>query len=146
MVIGNGPYTIPAKEVIRLAYALVAADDSTHLMAYADSAKATWERLIPSRLQDRDLSLPQRYSLSQNYPNPFNPVTTINYELPVTNYVELAIYNLLGQKVITLVNEKQAAGNYSVEWDASQLAGGVYYYRLKTDMGFMETKKLVLLK
>jgi hypothetical protein len=60
--------------------------------------------------------------------------------------VELSIYNLLGQKVASLVNEKQNTGYYQVEWDASGFASGVYYYRLSTGSGFAQTKKLVLLK
>jgi polyhydroxybutyrate depolymerase len=95
---------------------------------------------------DQDKTVPTLFSLSQNYPNPFNPTTTINYKLPITNYVELSIYNLLGQKVATLINERQNAGSHQVEWDASAFASGVYYYRLITDAGFVQTKKLILLK
>ena len=64
----------------------------------------------------------------------------------MTNDVKLTIYNLLGQKVATLVSEKQKAGHHHVEWDASGFASGVYYYRLSTDAGFVQAKKLVLLK
>jgi hypothetical protein len=81
----------------------------------------------------------------QNYPNPFNPMTKINYELPITNDVDLSVFNPLGQKVATLVNETQRAGAHQVEWDASGFASGVYYYRLSTDTGFNQTKKLVIL-
>jgi hypothetical protein len=76
-------------------------------------------------------NFPNDYKLNQNYPNPFNPTTKINYELPTTNYVDLSIYNMLGQKVVTLVSEKQNAGNHQVEWDASGFASGVYYYRIE---------------
>jgi len=89
---------------------------------------------------------PNTYILMQNYPNPFNPITTINYELPVTNYIELSIYNILGQKVATLVSAKQPAGTYKIEWDASGYASGVYLYRLTTDKGFVQARKLILLK
>ena len=88
----------------------------------------------------------ESFNLSQNYPNPFNPTTTINYQLPVANHVELSIYNILGQKVATLVNKTQTAGSYKVEWDASNFASGIYWYRLETDKGFVQTHKLVLLK
>ena len=90
--------------------------------------------------------LPYQFKLYQNFPNPFNPNTMINYQLPITNDVELSIYNLLGQKVATLVNERKQAGFHQVEWDGSGFASGVYYYRLRTDAGFVQTKKLVLLK
>jgi hypothetical protein len=62
------------------------------------------------------------------------------------NDVELSIYNLLGQKIVMLVSEKQPAGKYTVEWDASGFASGVYLYRITTDKGFIETKKLVVIK
>jgi len=89
---------------------------------------------------------PESFSLNQNYPNPFNPTTTIGYHLPLASQVELSIYNILGQKVATLVSAKQPGGSYKVEWDASEFASGVYLYRLATDKGFVQTKKLILLK
>jgi hypothetical protein len=88
---------------------------------------------------------PEAFYLGQNYPNPFNPKTTITYELPTTNYVELSIYNLLGQKVAILVSEKQQAGKHSIEWDASLLASGIYYYMLRAGE-FKDVKKMVLLR
>ncbi len=86
------------------------------------------------------------FSLLQNYPNPFNPKTTISYELPVFSEVELNIYNLLGQKIAKLVSEQQTAGSYKVEWDASAFTSGIYFYRLRINTGFVQTKKLILLK
>jgi hypothetical protein len=97
-------------------------------------------------INENDQRLPNRFAMTQNYPNPFNPTTIINYELPITNYVDLSIYNLLGQKVTTLVSEKQKAGHHQVEWDASGFASGVYYYRLSTSSGFVQTRKLVLIR
>jgi len=94
---------------------------------------------------ENDLRKPRAFRLAQNYPNPFNPKTIINYELPMSNYVNLSIYNLLGQKVATLVDKKQAAGRYQVLWDASGVASGVYLYRLNAG-DFIETKKLILLR
>ncbi|MBN1406653.1 MAG: T9SS type A sorting domain-containing protein [Calditrichaceae bacterium] len=87
--------------------------------------------------------------LDQNYPNPFNPVTVINYsvgaihELPVQ--VDLSIYNSLGQKVCTLISEKQNPGHYSVAWNASEFASGIYYSRLKSDTN-SQVKKMLLIK
>lgn len=104
-----------------------------------------WAGHITGVTDDRP-AVPQRAALHQNFPNPFNPKTVITYELPGTNYIELSVYNLLGQKVATLVSEKQSAGTYKVEWNASGFASGVYYYVLTTDQGFTQTKKLVLLK
>lgn len=89
---------------------------------------------------------PNTFALFQNYPNPFNPRTVISYQLTVISEVELSVYNILGQKVATLISARQPAGSYKVEWDAAGFASGVYFYRLTTDQGFIETKKLVLLR
>jgi hypothetical protein len=105
-----------------------------------------YENSSPSFIGDNIAQLPVRFSLGQNYPNPFNPRTIINYELPITNNVELNVYNILGQKVVTLISGKQKAGNHQVDWDASGFASGVYYYRLKTQAGFVQTKKLLFIK
>ncbi|MGD8781282.1 MAG: T9SS type A sorting domain-containing protein [Ignavibacteria bacterium] len=85
------------------------------------------------------------YSLEQNYPNPFNPTTTITYQIPETGNVTLKIYDVLGREVTTLVNESQASGVYTVEFNASQLADGVYIYKLQAG-DYVSVKKLMLLK
>ncbi|MCK4558964.1 MAG: T9SS type A sorting domain-containing protein, partial [Calditrichia bacterium] len=71
--------------------------------------------------------------------------TVINYELPTTNFVELSIYNLLGQKVVTLVSERQPAGFHQVEWEASGFASGVYYFQIKAGE-FQAIRKMTLLR
>ena len=78
-------------------------------------------------VQQSGLSIPMTYSLAQNYPNPFNPSTKINYELPVSNFVSLKIYDMLGREVLTLVNKKQDAGRYVVEFNAGNHARGAYF-------------------
>jgi len=88
---------------------------------------------------------PTNFSLSQNYPNPFNPVTSIKYSVSSMENVTLKVYDILGNEVVTLVNENKSAGNYDVEFDASKLSSGVYFYRLKAG-SFIQTKKMVLLK
>ncbi|MGD8306720.1 MAG: T9SS type A sorting domain-containing protein, partial [Ignavibacteria bacterium] len=90
-------------------------------------------------------ALPTVYSLSQNYPNPFNPSTTIKFALPEAAQVELKVYDVLGAEVATLMNQELQAGRYDVNWDASQLASGVYIYRIKAG-NFVDSKKLMLLK
>jgi hypothetical protein len=90
-------------------------------------------------------TLPESYGLSQNYPNPFNPSTTISFALPEANHVRLDIYNVLGQKVETLVDQNMPAGTHEVEWYTSTAASGVYFYRLEAGT-FSETKKMMFLK
>jgi len=113
------------------------------LKAYADLYKSLL--IEPTGIDGGIETLPKNASLHQNYPNPFNPTTIINYELQITNDVEINIYNLLGEKVATLVSEIQNAGNYQVEWNAGHLASGVYFYRLKAG-NFTDIKKMILLK
>jgi hypothetical protein len=100
----------------------------------------------PTAVVENEPNAPAGFFLSQNYPNPFNPETVIRYQLPVSAYVDLSIYNSAGQKVATTVAERQPAGDYKVQWNASGLASGVYFYSLKTDAGLIQTRKLVLLK
>ncbi|MBS1492571.1 MAG: T9SS type A sorting domain-containing protein [Bacteroidetes bacterium] len=89
--------------------------------------------------------IPKKFLLQQNYPNPFNPSTIINYQLTINSYVILNVYDVNGRLVKELVNEKQSAGNYSINFDGSGLPSGTYIYRLQAD-DFSETKKMVLLK
>ncbi len=88
---------------------------------------------------------PTTFCLFQNYPNPFNPSTVISYQLPVASQVELSIYNLLGQKVMTLVSEKQSAGIHHLNWHARGLPSGVYLYRLEAG-SYRQSKKLILMR
>jgi hypothetical protein len=83
--------------------------------------------------------------LHQNYPNPFNPKTIIKYDLPQQTKVLLKIYDILGNEVITLVNETKPSGQYEVEFDGTNLSSGVYFYRIEAGE-FIETKKLILLR
>jgi hypothetical protein len=92
-----------------------------------------------------EISIPVEYELAQNYPNPFNPSTKISWQLPVGSHQTLKIYDVLGNQVATLVDEYKQAGTYEVEWDATGLPSGIYFYQLKAD-SFVETKKMVLIK
>ncbi len=102
------------------------------------------EPLITS-VDREDQMLPSDYRLAQNYPNPFNPVTTIKYELPKTEYVTLTVYNITGQVVAKLANRTVEAGYHEAIWDASNLASGVYIYRL-TAGNFTSVKRMLLVK
>lgn len=96
-----------------------------------------------SRIYDR--SIPSAYTLEQNYPNPFNPSTTIRYSLPASSKVRLTVHDLLGREVAVLVDEVQLEGHKEILWDASDLASGVYLYRLSAGT-FVQTHKMILLK
>jgi len=103
-----------------------------------------YESSYLSAIED-DHTLPSKYTLAQNYPNPFNSTTAIGYQLSAVSDVELSIYNLLGQKIETLVCGKQQAGDYHVQWDAGHLASGIYYYMIKAGK-FRDVKKMVLIR
>jgi hypothetical protein len=99
---------------------------------------------IPQGVSD-DIEQPKNFSLSQNYPNPFNAHTNIDFELTKAATVNLSVYDITGAKVTTLINGHMDAGNHQVNWNASGIASGVYYYTLRTN-GSETTKKMTLLK
>ncbi|MCH7820039.1 MAG: T9SS type A sorting domain-containing protein [Candidatus Marinimicrobia bacterium] len=91
------------------------------------------------------VGLAAEFALSQNYPNPFNPETVIEYSIPFRSEVNLIIYNLRGEEVAHLIDERKPAGSYTVKWDASNMASGIYFYRLQAG-DFVRTRKMLLLK
>jgi len=92
-----------------------------------------------------DVSMPGNFFLYQNYPNPFNTSTIISYQLQVSSNLLLEIYDVLGNKIVTLVNEEKQPGTYKINFDGSNLSSGIYFYTL-TAGDFKSTKKLMLLK
>ncbi len=121
----------------------------TNFRAHLDNALESLFPLSTTNIQDSK-GLPSKLCLMQNYPNPFNLTTTVSYQLPKSNDVNLTIYNIMGQKVKTLVKEKQSAGLYKVRWDGRKEEGmevstGVYFYRLKVG-SFVETRKMLVTK
>ena len=92
-----------------------------------------------------NVGIPANFALHQNYPNPFNPTTTINYSIAQTRFVKISIYDMLGREIIKLVNEEKIPGNYEVKFNGSNLANGIYFYRLSVG-NFTQTKKLILTK
>jgi hypothetical protein len=88
---------------------------------------------------------PSEFSISQNYPNPFNPTTTIKYQVPELSIITLKLYDVLGNEIVTLINEEKQAGNYKIEFNGTGLPSGIYFYQLKAG-NFVETKKMSLLK
>jgi len=123
--------------------------DATSITASMD----VWSFFVSSpatHVSDNAEVIPSDFFLSQNYPNPFNPATTISYELPKQNKIELAIYNLIGERIRILVNENQKAGNYAVQWDGKDFSGksvasGIYIYRMTADRLVM-SRKLALVR
>jgi subtilisin-like proprotein convertase family protein len=95
--------------------------------------------------EKNDFLIPNSISLFQNYPNPFNPCTIISYQLAVSSKVILKVYDILGNEVATLVNEEKPAGNYEIEFEATNLSSGLYFYQLKSGE-FVQTKKMILIK
>ncbi len=108
---------------------------------YFHNIKLSWISTITSVKNEKIIG----YSLLQNYPNPFNPTTIISYSIPQQNLVKLTIYDVLGKEVAVLVDKEQEKGSYQVEFNASLLESGVYFYRLETE-NYTRTRKQVLLK
>jgi len=113
----------------------------------AATSDGLWQRdtsLVITTIKD-DNDLPQEFELFQNYLNPFNPTTTIKYSLPNSDIVSLKVFDILGREVAILLDEYKTAGTHTVEFNASQLASGVYFYQLQSK-NFVETKKMLLMK
>lgn len=91
-------------------------------------------------------AVPAQFHLKQNYPNPFNSATVISYTLPAESVVQLVIFDMMGREVAMLLDEKLPAGFHSYQWDAANLSTGVYFYQLRTNTGYTQTNKLLLLK
>jgi hypothetical protein len=94
---------------------------------------------------DAVANTPHVFNLFQNYPNPFNPSTVISFQLPVSGYTTVKVYNILGSEVATLVNGEKQAGRYEIDFNARGLSSGIYFYTIKAG-SFVETKKMVLVK
>ncbi|MFH0736761.1 MAG: T9SS type A sorting domain-containing protein [bacterium] len=130
--------TLPASGIVRVYF-----NNRNNFIEY-DSPKVTIQYITFTDIND-ELTEPTDFNLSQNYPNPFNPATTIKFTIPSANVVTLKVYDILGSEVTTIVNEFKNAGTYEVNFNASNLASGVYFYSLQTG-NFAQTKKLLLLK
>ena len=108
-----------------------------------------WYDAITSFITDVEEGMndntPNKYGLLQNYPNPFNPVTTIQYSTPQRSLVSLKVYDVMGNEIATLINEEKEKGDYSLNFNASKLASGMYLYRLEAG-SFVQTRKMILLK
>ena len=110
--------------------------------SYTDGSESLEKALIKKKKAIAPIT---EYAITQNFPNPFNPATTINYQIPQTGFVTLKIYDILGKEVATLVNEQKTQGRYTVNFDASRLASGVYIYQLRVN-DYVSSRKMLLLK
>ena len=123
-------------------YRVSAADSAGNEGEYSEEAEAT----VPAGISAiQPLKNPNSFGLMQNHPDPFNQLTEISYTVPRSAQVRLEVYNLLGQRVATLVNKRQSPGYKSIRWNAGSFTSGVYIYRLQA-AGYTQTKKMVLLK
>lgn len=96
-------------------------------------------------VNNENKNVPTEYSLMQNYPNPFNPSTTISYSIPNSDYVSLKIYDIIGNEITTLVNEQKESGNYQIQFNASNLSSGLYFYKIQAG-SFNQVRKMLLIK
>jgi hypothetical protein len=149
----TGPFTLKFGEEIEIFVAYLvgqgidALNSITETRSISDFAQLIYDNNfdIPVSVEDETLNLPTEFSLSQNYPNPFNPSTIIKFSVPTSGYATLKIYNALGEEVVILIDKELTTGTYEVEWNASGLPSGIYFYQLKTE-GFIETKKMIFIK
>lgn len=125
-------------------YSIIVSDSNVFLALSNGIWKRSLFEMITS-VESFSGELVKNFKLQQNYPNPFNPTTTISYSLPQTDWVIVKIYNLLGSKVATLVDEKMYPGNYQVTWDAKDFSSGIYFYHLQAGPT-IQVKKMVLIK
>lgn len=95
--------------------------------------------------ENKNIDFPEQFALMQNFPNPFNPSTTIKYEVPFQSKIVIKFYDIIGNELLTLVNEHKAAGRYQIEFDGSQLSSGVYFYQISGEK-FLQTKSMILIK
>ncbi len=123
---------------------VVASDTTAPNSGIIQTDGATWSINGTVGVEKED-QIPTKYSLSQNYPNPFNPSTTIHFSVPSSEFVTLKVFDVLGSEVAILINEEKSAGNYEVDFRASQFTSGVYFYTINAG-SFIETKKMILMK
>lgn len=142
--IAGGPYTIAAGNSADVSFALAAGNDLTSLRTSIQNAKVKYGE-IPTGLDEKENLTPLKFSLEQNYPNPFNPETTIKFQLVKSGNVKLEVFNALGQRVAVLINSQMSAGSHAINFNASRLSSGIYFYRLTSGMN-TSIKKMTLLK
>lgn len=126
-------------------YKITAVDNNDNESGYSNTVEI--EARLEKQMIDEEIveEVPKVYALNSNYPNPFNPTTQISYQIPNDGFVNLTIYNSLGQEVAVLVDQQQSIGRYSVQFDASNLSSGIYFYRIAAGE-FNQVKKMLLVR
>jgi hypothetical protein len=142
-VIGGEHTTLQPSASKTFYFAVAVGVSGEEMLDNMQAAQEKYDQL--TSVETTDDLIPGEYALKQNYPNPFNPVTNINFSLPETEFVNLTVYNLLGEAVAELVNNELSPGNYTYEFDASKLTSGTYFYTV-TAGNYSETKKMILMK
>lgn len=151
--LNSGPFNMAPRDTQEVIFAQIVTSSTsrlgsiTYLKYLAKYVKDFYETGMFPKPTDinNGTELPTQFSLEQNYPNPFNPKTNIIYELPVARNVTISVFNSLGEKISTLVNEFKEPGRYTVEFNGSNLSSGIYFYYLESGE-YIKTKKMVLLK
>jgi hypothetical protein len=141
-IMGTGSQTLQPQGMRTVYMAIAVGTNESNMLANMDLAEGHYGTITD--VNQTKLNVPD-YQLNQNYPNPFNPSTIISFSVPQLERVTLDVYNLLGQKVTSVVNKEFEAGSYNVQFDAGNLAAGIYFYTLKAG-NFVSTKKMMLLK
>ncbi len=141
-VLGVGPFNLAPNQVETVGFAILNASSVADLIIKNTQAKVKYATV---GIQTISTEVPKVFSLSQNYPNPFNPVTRIQFAVPKNEMVSIKVYDLLGKEVAVLVNEQKSAGTYEVDFNASLLSSGVYFYRMQSGY-FSDIKRMVVIK
>lgn len=142
---GNRPISVVAVNPV------IGIDNSSNVDVYLGYYEGTgtgakvFKRTFPLGMRQISSEVPDVFSISQNYPNPFNPMTKIKFKISKAANVNVTVFDVLGRHISTLVNEKLGAGTYETQWNAINMPGGVYFYRIETKE-FSETKKMILVK
>lgn len=161
-VVAAGPFDIAGRATIEVGFALLAGESLADLQANAEAAQQFWNELFATKVTEKsEISLPQTFALQQNYPNPFRSEintesktagagTVIGFQLPKAEHVEVEIYDVLGRKIRTLLQDRRNAGVHAVRWDGLNELGepahnGIYFYRMRAG-SFVQTRKLVLVR
>ncbi len=137
----GGVLNLDDMKIIRLTIRKGTAEDGTGTIYLDDMSFSD----VPTKISEENRATPNNFHLYPNFPNPFNPSTTIAYTLPEMGSVQIVVYNMLGKKVATLADEKQSAGLNTIEWDASSLPSGLYFYNISAGR-FQAQQKCLLVK